>query len=286
MSGTRYLASMGSLSIEIFNIGSVEKDLEMLRAKTVPRLEDCVDMIVFYCRSGRMKSIKVAVFELNWKGSFVNFEDKLHKVLQYKLKVIIIYAESVDHANDKHKFQISVSSLGNKFPAAILMFAWNFNACYLEELFDLANVAMQLFYSLVLVTPWDPRKCNFLMVGAAYGLGGINYSAKYYFMKLVYDKGKFWSSSIWMRLNLVYDRGKFWSSSIWVQLISSITVINGSIPICFSGKLKALPVAKMAIETISNLEDKVVFLAVGDDRKLDMGLRPIERVRRYSLNKS
>jgi hypothetical protein len=42
----------------------------------------------------------------------------------------------------------------------------------------------------------------------------------------------------------------------------------------------------MAIETISNLEDKVVFLAVGDDRKLDMGLRPIELVRRYSLNKS
>lgn len=74
-------------------------------------------------------------------------------------------AESLDHANDKHKFQISLSSLGNKFPAAILMFAWNFNACYLEELFDLANVAMKLFYSPVLVTPWDPGKCNFHMVG-------------------------------------------------------------------------------------------------------------------------
>lgn len=62
----------------------------MLRAKTVPRLEDCVDMIVSYCLPGRMKSIKVVVFELNWKGSLVNFEDKLHRILQYKLKVIII----------------------------------------------------------------------------------------------------------------------------------------------------------------------------------------------------
>lgn len=124
------------------------------------------------------------------------------------------------------------------------MLTWNFNACNLEELFELANVAMQLLYSPVLVTPWDPGKCNFFMVGVAYGLHGINFSPIYYFLKLVYDKRKFCSSSIWMRLNLVYDRGKFWSSSIWVQLISNITVFNDSIPICFSGKLKALPVAK------------------------------------------
>ena len=66
-----------------------------------------------------------------------------------------------------------------------------------------------------------------------------------------------------MRLNLVYDRGKFWSSSIWVQLISSISAFNGPIPICFSNKLKASPAARRVTETSSNLEDKVVFSSGG-----------------------
>jgi len=46
---------------------------------------------------------------------------------------------------------------------------WSVGACF-EELFDLANVKMMLFYSSVLVTPWDPGKCNLVMVGAAYRL--------------------------------------------------------------------------------------------------------------------
>jgi hypothetical protein len=83
-------------------------------------------------------------------------------------------------------------------------------------------------------------------------------------LHLVYDRGKIWFKSIWLLLMLVYDRGKFWSSSIWVQvqLMSNLSVFNGLNLIHFSSKLKGLLAERRVIETISNLEDKVVFKAV------------------------
>lgn len=51
---TRFLASMGTPMTQVFNIVSAEKDLEMLRAKTVPRLENCVYMIVSHYLPRRM----------------------------------------------------------------------------------------------------------------------------------------------------------------------------------------------------------------------------------------
>jgi hypothetical protein len=117
-------------------------------------------------------------------------------------------------------------------------------------------------YSLVMTRQWDPGKNNTLMVVAEYEHGWSNPLLIYGLLNLVYDRGKIWLKIIWVLLMLVYDRGKFWSSSIWVQLMSDLSVFNDLILIHFSSKLKGLLATRRVIETISNLEDKVVFKAV------------------------
>jgi len=117
-------------------------------------------------------------------------------------------------------------------------------------------------YSSVMTRQWDPGKNNTLMVVTEYEHGWRNPLSIYGLLDLVYDRRKIWFKSIWVLLMLVYDRGKFWSSSIWVQLMSDLSVFNALILIHFSSKLKGLLAARRVVETISNLEDKVVFKAV------------------------
>jgi hypothetical protein len=47
-----------------------------------------------------------------------------------------------------------------------------------------------------------------------------------------------------------------------VQLIPNPSVFGGSTPICFSRELKSLIAVRKVIETISNLEVKVVYKRV------------------------
>jgi hypothetical protein len=67
------------------------------------------------------------------------------------------------HAIVVHKFQLSFSSLGGKFLAAFLVFAWHLSVCYLEGLFHLANVKMVVLNSSVRIIPWDPGKFDVFM---------------------------------------------------------------------------------------------------------------------------
>jgi hypothetical protein len=65
---------------------------------------------------------------------------------------------SIEHANDENIFQLRISSLGDKFLATFLMFAWILSACCLEGLFHLANVKIVVLNSSVKIIPWDPWK--------------------------------------------------------------------------------------------------------------------------------
>jgi hypothetical protein len=65
---------------------------------------------------------------------------------------------SIEHANDENIFQLRISSLGDKFLATFLMFAWILSACCLEGLFHLANVKIVVLNSSVKIIPWDPGK--------------------------------------------------------------------------------------------------------------------------------
>ncbi|MCI01125.1 putative polygalacturonase, partial [Trifolium medium] len=64
--------------------------------------------------------------------------------------------------------------------------------------------ATTILNSSTMVIPWDPGKCNAFMAKVA---------CEYCWRR---------SPSIYGLLNLVYDRGKFWTTSNWVQLISNL----------------------------------------------------------------